>query len=155
MTANDTRPQWVEPLLTMLEQEKAIYDKLMELSRRQRAIVEQGDAEPLLALLDQRQTLIDQLVALNAQLEPYRRDWPDLWSQLNETQQEEVRQAMDQVQRMLDHILEADEKDRTTLTARRQRVGQQINKVQQGTNVNRAYATGRIDTTPRFTDRTG
>lgn len=154
MTASITRPPWVQHLLDLLQQQCRLYELLIALGTRQRQVIDQGDTQSLLELLDQRQSLIDQLVTINAQLEPYKQDWPQRWALLDIECQDHVRDRMDQMQQLLDAILEADQTDRSTLTARRQAAAQGLGRLQQGSQVNRAYASS-TPPSPRFTDRTG
>lgn len=151
-----TTPDWAAELISLLDQQRRIYHQLGDLSRQQSQLVSAGDAEPLLSLLGQRQQLIDQLTQLNGRIDPYKRDWPALWAQLDRGDQFRIQQLIDQVQKLLDDIVQQDEKDRVALSAQRQHVSDELQQVHRGTAVNRAY--GRPAAGPdnnRYTDYQG
>jgi len=151
-----TTPDWAGELITLLESQQKIYAQLNELSQKQSELVTAGDAEPLLSLLGQRQQLIDQLTQINGRIDPYKKDWPALWPQLDRGVQARIQQLINQVQKLLDQIVEQDEKDRVALSSQRQQLASDIQKVRQGSAVNRAY--GRPAEGPdnnRYTDYEG
>jgi DNA repair ATPase RecN len=149
-----TTPDWAAELIALLDQQRRIYHQLGDLSRQQSQLVSAGDAEPLLSLLGQRQQLIDQLTQLNGRIDPYKRDWPALWAQLDRG--DRIQQLIDQVQKLLDDIVQQDEKDRVALSAQRQHVADELQQVRHGTAVNRAYGrpTTGLDNN-RYTDFQG
>jgi hypothetical protein len=151
-----TTPDWAAELIALLDQQRRIYHQLGDLSRQQSQLVSAGDAEPLLSLLGQRQQLIDQLTQLNGRIDPYKRDWPALWAQLDRGDQFRIQQLIDQVQKLLDDIVQQDEKDRVALSAQRQHVADELQQVRHGTAVNRAYGrpTTGLDNN-RYTDFQG
>ncbi len=152
----DTLPQWADQLLALLDEQAGLYEQLETLGQRQSAVVDRGDTEALLEILGQRQRMIDQLVGLNGKLDPYKRRWSELWPQLEPDQQAHVRRKVDRVQDMLDQLLQRDERDRAALAGQQQQIKRQLDQVNRGSQVNRAYgAPAGGGSSPRFTDRTG
>lgn len=133
------QPDWATGLIDLLDQQRSIYQQLVELSVRQSQLVQAGDAEPLLSLLTQRQRLIDDLTQLNGSIEPYKQNWPALWARLDAASQASIQTLIDSVQKLLDRILAQDEQDRQQLSAQRDRTGAQLKQVNAGSAVNRAY----------------
>lgn len=152
MTAQ-TQPEWATGLIELLVQQRGVYEELGGLSEQQGALVEAGDAEPLLNLLAQRQTLIDRLTQLNGRIEPYKQNWPALWSQLDATTQTHVQSLITQVQSLLDDIVARDERDRAALHAQRERVAGELGGARRGSAVHRAYGAGSGGA--QYTDRQG
>jgi len=151
-----TCPEWASELIEMLEQQRVIYEQLGRLSEKQAEMVQQGDAESLLAVLSQRQAHIDQLLSINQKLEPIRQRWSELWGQLDEYTQNDIRSLMNDVQRMLDVIIEQDEVDRKSLAEQRKGVSDGLKQVSSGAAVNRAYGSaGSGRDMNRFTDQRG
>lgn len=148
-----TKPDWAADLIELLGEQRDIYAQLQELSEKQATLVENGDAESLLTLLAERQTLIDKLTQLNGRVEPYKQNWPTLWSQLDAPAQRRVQGLIDQVQSLLDRIVTQDERDRAVLSEQRERIGAQITHASKGAAVNQAYGTGAGEA--RYTDRQG
>jgi len=151
-----SQPRWMATLIELLDRQETLYGRLQRLSDQQTHLVEEGDAEQLLALLAQRQTLIDQLLELNGRIEPFRRQWPELWAGLGDAAQRELRGRIDAVQRMLDQILERDEQNRQTLLAHRRNLAGQMQQTQRGAAAHRIYGSSNPRSQgPRYTDRQG
>ncbi len=144
-------------LIELLDQQRLIYLQLQKLGRSQTQLVAAGQAEPLLDLLAQRQTLIDNLSQLNARVEPFKREWPRVWSSLDAAMRARVSGLIDHVQNLLDQIVEQDSRDRASLTLQRDRIGSELGQLRKGSTVHRAY--GRRDVDPdaknRYTDQQG
>lgn len=152
----DVSSDSVELLVELLDQQRAIYQQLRDLSEQQSRLVAEGDAESLLTLLNQRQALIDRLLQINERIEPYKQRWSEFWSGLDEARQGEIRERMDAVQSLLDGIMAQDEKDREALAAQRSKVSEQLGQVNRGASVNRAYGQASSYTVnTRFTDEQG
>ena len=151
----DTCPLWASELIELLEEQRRIYEQLGRLSEKQTELVREADAEALLALLSQRQAHIDQLLATNERLEPIKQRWPELWAELDDYTQNDIRALMNDVQQMLNAIIEQDEADRRSLAAQRAQVGDGLRKVSGGAAVNRAYGQAGGGSLNRFTDQRG
>lgn len=150
-----TQPQWASRLLSLLDEQRVVYYQLREFSQKQSELVEQGDADHLMQLLAQRQQLIDRLSALNQQLEPFKKDWPRLWSELDEPTRRSVDQRVNEVQALLDGILKQDDHDRKALIQRRDNLSSGLKQVSQGQKVNRAYGSKPNYDNNRYTDSQG
>lgn len=151
-----TQTNWAGDLIALLEQQRDIYRRLDELSQSQSELVASGEAEPLLDVLAQRQSLIDELTRVNGRLDPYKQQWPTLFNQLDDASQQRIRALIDEVQKLLDRIIEQDEKDRQALSAQRDRAGDSMRQLSAGSAVNQAYGrhAGGTDHS-RFTDQQG
>ncbi len=155
MTAN-LAPHWAQTLLELLDEQRGIYRQLAQLSNEQSDLVAEGDAESLLSLLSRRQALIDRLVQINARIEPFKQQWPTLWSELDDESREQVRERIDELRDLLDQILDQDERDRTVLASHRNSVSRQLGQLNRGAAVNRAYGPAPNGAPgSRFTDEKG
>ncbi len=155
MTAQ-TAPHWAHTLIELLEEQRSIYQQLAQLSDEQSNLVAAGDAEALLSLLSHRQALIDRLVDVNGRVEPFKQQWPSLWSELDEDSRQHIRERIDDVKALLDQIVDQDERDRVALASHRNSVSRQLEHLNRGAAVNRAY--GPSPAAPaesRFTDQQG
>ena len=147
---------WAEQLLALLERQVRVYEQLRELSGRQGRFVDEGQAEPLLRLLAQRQHLIDELTRLNAELEPMRRDWTDRLAELDEPTRRRINDHVDQMQRLLREIMQQDERDRASLSGRRDQASGELRAIRAGAAVNKAYGQAAAPTDlNRYTDQQG
>ena len=155
MAANQSQPQWAQRLLSLLQEQRAVYEHLRTFSEKQSHLVEQGDAENLLQLLALRQQLIDKLAALNEQLEPFKKDWPRLWSELDEPTRRGVDGLVKEVQGVVDGIVEQDDADRQVLARKRDAVASELSQIRSGAKVNRAYGSSNNHDNTRLTDSHG
>jgi len=138
MTVN-TKPDWLEQLTDLLEDQLGIYQQLEQMADQQSQLVSGPHAEELLSLLSSRQALIDRLSAINGRLEPFKEDWPTRWARLDPASQGQVQGLMQQVEGLLAQILARDEQDRARLLSQRQEILQDMSQVDVGSAVNRAY----------------
>jgi flagellar biosynthesis/type III secretory pathway chaperone len=151
-----SQPHWSVTLVDILDEQHDLYQQLHALSAEQRGLVASGEAEPLLSLLARRQSLIDTLAHVAQRLEPYKQEWAECWSRLDEPSRRHVSERISQVQHLLDEIIQQDEQDRASLSAHRSRMGEQLQQVNRGRTVNRAYGRAPAQAVAsRFTDRQG
>lgn len=150
------KPDWAASLIDLLDHQRAVIVQLYALCRQQAPLVQEGDAQSLLLLLGQRQQLITRLSQANAMLEPYKRNWPRFWSELDEPTRRSVGRLVDEVQGMLDRIVEQDNQDRQSLARQCQEMSGGLQQISRGTAVNRAYGDDdRWAGRNRFTDQEG
>lgn len=129
-----------EGLIKLLKRQRDLYQRLQELSERQRNLISGDRPELLLNILRDRQTLVTALAKVNEQLSPYRRDWQRVYQTLPEVTRHSVSGLLDEINRMLQCILEADQEDQALLSARKQAVARSLNNVSGGRVANAAYA---------------
>ena len=95
----------ISHLVELLERQVALFDHLGGLAERQSTLVNDGQAEALLALLAQRQQLIDQLDVVTAELEPFRSQWSELWTNLEPSGQKRISPLVERCQQQLSQIM--------------------------------------------------
>jgi len=156
MTTAVRQTDWVDQLVALLEEQHAIYVKFEQFSIRQSQLVQDGQTDELLSLLAQRQQLIDQLTLLNNRIEPYRERWSQMWTDLDEADQQRVRELIEQVQHLIEKIVDQDGKDRSVLQDRRDQLIGNISRVRQSGAAHRAYGQDPHDPQrARYTDQQG
>jgi len=148
-------PKVYEALVALLEQQRSLFAQLHELSEHQSKLVEQSQADELLQLLSQRQAIIDELVTSNQRLEPYRRDWQRLFTELDEPRRRRVAHLLQEVQQSLSAILAQDERDREALQSQQRGIGSELSGMARAGSAAQAYRNVPRSVDPRFTDRKG
>ena len=128
-------------LVALLERQRTLYRQLRTLSDQQGPLVAESLAEPLLALLAQRQKLIDGVTAVNAELEPYRKRWNDLWTRLGEGHRRQVGDLVKEVETLLASIIKQDERDRGVLQTAKTQIAAEIQKISVAGSAVNAYRT--------------
>ncbi len=163
MTALDNTPA----LISLLERQSTLYDQLGDLTEQQSQAIEAGfgvdaDASPgasgeqLLTILAQRQRVIDALVQVQDELAPFRESWSSVWSQMGETDRQQVAPMVRQIEQAAARIMELDDRDRLRLEQAQAHTGEQIRKLNSTGAAVSAYRTSPPPTTNnRFTDQHG
>jgi chaperonin cofactor prefoldin len=148
--------QQVHVMLGLLAGQRDLYRQLKTLSEQQSRCVREGSTEELLSVLSQRQSVIEALSLSNAELAPYRDRWGDLATSAAPDQRQQVRDSLDEIERVLREVVEQDDRDRTELKSVQQQIGAQLNQVGKAGRAIRAYGSPSTNTKPPvFTDRQG
>lgn len=129
-----------EGLMTLLRQQRGLYERLQALSERQRTLISGDRPELLLNILHDRQALVTALAKINEQLSPYRRDWESIYQTLPEETRRAASSLLEEINGMLQLILRADQEDQALLSARKQAVTRSLTGVSGGQAANAAYA---------------
>lgn len=147
----------VHAMLGLLAEQRDLYRQLKILSDQQARCIREGSTEQLLSVLSERQAVIDALSRSNARLAPYRDRWGDLTSSAAADQRRQVREALDEIERVLREVVEQDERDRVELKGVQQQIGAQLSQVNQAGRAIKAYGPNHKNNTriPTFTDRRG
>ena len=138
----DNSPERVAPegLIELLQRQRDLYQRLQDLSERQRSLISGDRPELLLNILRDRQMLVTQLAKVNEQLSPYRHDWQRIYESLPEETRRTASRLLDDMNGMLRAILKTDQEDQALLSARKQAVAQSLSDVSGGRVANAAYA---------------
>ena len=148
--------QQVLALLDLLAEQRELYRELKNLSGQQARCIREGSTERLLALLSQRQSVIDGLSRSNTRVAPYRERWPAISEVVAPSHRRRVREVLDEIERMLNEVVEQDERDRAELKGVQSQIGTQLNQVGKAGQAVRAYSSPSSGTNiPTFTDRQG
>lgn len=127
-------------LIALLVEQRELYQRLRDLSERQRSLISSDHPEQLLSILRDRQTLVAALAKLNQQLAPFRRNWDVLYQGLPADLRSEANKLLQDINGLLRVILKTDQEDTALLAARKQSVGQGLREVDGGQTANTAYA---------------
>lgn len=142
-------------LVTLLTQQRELYQKLRELSDRQRALIAGDRPERLLSILRERQDLVTALAALNNELAPYRRNWDEMYAALPAPHRVQASALLQEINGLLRVILRTDQEDGALLSARTQAVAGELRAVSGGQAANTAYARQGGSLPSRSADMTG
>lgn len=129
-----------ERIVKLLRKQRELYEQLQHLSRRQRSLISGDHPEQLLSILRDRQSLVNALAQINQQLSPLRASWQSVFDNLPEPERSEVSALLEDVNQMLAAIIRTDQEDGALLSARKQSVGQFIDRAQDGRAANAAYS---------------
>lgn len=139
--------------LEKLQAERDLYARVLELSRRQRALAEAGPAEELLSVLAEKQRLADQAAGLAGGTRQLKASWEALTAAWPAGERRRGRELLDGIRGLLEGILAEDEASQKALSGRRGGALEELLKVQQGRRAHQAYGR-RGEQPPRFKDET-
>lgn len=155
MTREPSRPADSERLIKLLSRQRVLYQKLKELSERQRGMISGDRADLLLGILQERQGHVNELVLLNQQLSPFRRDWDQTLASLADDAREMVSKLLAVINSLLSGILATDKEDGALLSARKQMVASELSGLSGGRIANQCYARSMPATGTSSADLTG
>lgn len=148
--------QQVQTMLGLLLGQRDLYRQLKTLSDQQTHCIREGSTEQLLAVLSERQSVIESLSRANIELAPYRDRWDDLTPSATPEQRQQVREAVNEIERILAEVVEQDERDKTDLLSAQQQIGAQLSQANKAGRAIQAYGSTQTNTKPPiFTDRQG
>ena len=127
-------------LVELLKRQNALYRRLRKLAERQRALVAQDEVQPLLSLLAERQQVVDGLVNANQELAPFRTDWSERYQRFDEPTRRQVAELLEEANASLGTILQSDQQDSATLSAKRMDVAERLAAAETGSRASAAYS---------------
>ncbi len=144
-----TKPEAdVDELMTLLSEQRGLYERLAELSARQRPLIAGDEPEQLLALLSDRQQLVDRLQRIGRRLTPYQQRWPEVRARLTQEESAEIDALVSAVNGLLVTILERDQADAEVLAARKAATTRAMEAVKHSRHAGAAYQAAGARTGP-------
>ncbi len=150
-----SRPADSERLIELLSRQRDLYQKLKELSERQRGMIAGDRADLLMEILQQRQRHVSALTSLNKQLSPFRRRWDQTLASLADDSRRNVSELLAAINILLSGILATDKEDGALLSARKQMVASELSGLSGGRIANQCYARSTPATGTSSADLTG
>ncbi len=129
MSPNATGKQsQLEPnrALLFLREQAGLFSRLEGLAARQQALVAGEAIEPLMSVLADRQKVSVRLAEIASFLKPVRSAWKEFRTQFDATQRDEAETLVTNTEASLKRLIENDERDARILSARKQRVAEQL-----------------------------
>lgn len=148
---------WSDELIALLERQRGVVGKLLELARYQGSLIENGRTEPLLGLLGQRQALIDEFTSTQEALAASSEDLERRMKSLADDKQVAIASLIDEIGGQLGEIIEHDEQDQRSLADARDRARDELAVHGAARQARNAYTRPGPSGTPgpKFTDRQG
>ena len=157
--AHDPADRSATELAGLLRRQHALYVQLRDLSEQQRNALEDGSTQDLLGVLAQRQSVLDDLSEITRNLTASGEQWNQRLDELPDSERDELRRLVAEVQRLAEQVMQRDEHDQLQLRGMRQRVGGELRGLHAGhtaANAYRGHGAGpqpASHRTPRFADR--
>lgn len=144
-------------LAKLLDQQTAICRDILALSQKQQALVEEHKEDDLLRLLNEKQILLNRHKGLMAKTNPFREEWETSARDLAGPQaHQKVEAAWNALTAVLDDIIRLEDASREVLQDQHGKVTQEINKLQRGKAMNKAYGGSyKVPPAARYSDKKG
>lgn len=113
--------QAIAEMLELFGQEQACYTSLLDLSRRQKAVIESGDTTALIRLLGQKQQVLGNVTRIEGELGVYKQDWPAFRETLDDNDRQVLDLALATVGELLAELIELEKDSELLLTRRREK----------------------------------
>ena len=134
-----TNPELHE-MLEFFGQEQACYTVLLDLSRRQRAIISDGPIDELLGILGQKQQVLAKIGDIEERLRPFKLDWSSVQESLDENDRQVLDLALGTVEELLSELIALEKECEAMLVERRDETGRKLEETVKAGAVNQVYA---------------
>ena len=128
-----------DELIALLKQQRDLYHRLLNESRRQAELIRGDEPERLLGVLSQRQQLLDQLQAIADAIKPYQAEWEQVRATLSLEDRHQVGSLVAQINDLLRSIMTQDEQDSQLLVARKSTTAKDVGEMRSTRQAGAAY----------------
>lgn len=147
--------QELRDLLELFGREQACYTSLLDLSRRQKQIIETGDVDDLLQVLGQKQKVLSRVGEVENLLLPYKRNWPAIRSSLDSNDRQVLDLALATVEELLAELIALEKESEQLLIKRRDVVETELHEAVKVGHIQQAYTGKQPDASSRILDVRG
>jgi len=142
-------------LARRLREQTGIFVSLLELARRQGALIAANNDAELLRVLAEKQKLIERHQAIQKDAEIWHGRWETARDGLSAAARRPVEEAWEALRAAMGEVVKVEEEARTALSASQQATGEDLNRVQRGKQVHKAYGAPPPPPPSRFHDKNG
>jgi len=142
-------------LAKRLREQTGICASLLELSRKQGALIAANDGDELLRVLSEKQRLIERHQEIQKDAEVWRERWETERERLPESERRPVEEAWEALRSAMGEVVKVEEEARSALQESQNATGEDLNRVQKGKQVHRAYGAPPPPGAARFHDKNG
>jgi len=139
-------------ILTALKTRRQHCHHLLDLSRRQRGLIDSGDYVQLLTILGQKQRLLGRLDELNKQHPDLRNRWHDLRESGDSDWRDDCEHLLAETEAILAALIDEEQQSTDFLAQRRDATQKQLQAISQGARVHEAYWESLAPATHRHLD---
>jgi FlgN protein. len=143
-------------LARLLDAQVEVCGRILACSESQQRLVREHREDELLSLLGDKQKMLEEHESLSAQSQPVRAQWERDREKASPEVHALVETSWSNLRDMLDNIVRLEDASREILEGRKGEVSTDINKLQRGKIVNKAYGGGmRPPPQARYSDKQG
>jgi hypothetical protein len=153
LAAAPTLP-WPQSLIGLLERQRVMVDRLVELAQSQSALIAESSTDRLLELLAERQGVIDEFTASQGTLSSLTQGLDERLENVSAEQRDHIKAVINVIGERLSQVMKRDEQDQAALKSNRQQVRRELTDIGTARTARSAYLTG-APSSNRFADRRG
>ena len=143
-------------LAGLLAEQAEVCVLLKELSTEQQELVNKRQEDELLRLLAEKQKLIARHEELSKKAQPYLNDWERLRDAADQLFRSRVESAWESLRNILNEVVKLENDSRSALQAQQDQASLNIQKIQKGKALHKAYGKSSIQVRPpRYRDEQG
>ncbi len=136
-----------------LRNEREIYDRLLDATRKQQQVIVAGRGEELLDLAQTKERVLGEIETLEHELAPLKRNWSDVRERLGAGLRSEVESEIDGVARVLRALIELEEEGQRNIARFRDEIRDGLRRVEGGRRIKQVYSPSTPASRPRRLDR--
>lgn len=129
-----------ERLGQLMHRKLRVVSKLLELTRKQAALVEESEMNSLLSVLGEKQKLLSDLAIVEKRLSPFRDQEPESRRWRSEDEKKDCAKRIQACEQMLAEMIALENESQESLIEKRDRTYLQLQKLDQGSRVHGAYS---------------
>ncbi len=145
----------VDGLIDRLERERGLWEQLHALASRQQQLLDPDNAGPAEALMSLRRRLIEQIAALRNGLEHHRARWERVCQEADPSRRQQVDATVAAIERMRGEIMVFDRQMAQRAGQLRGEALSELQRVDRGGRLTRAYAAPPPKPASAYTDHRG
>ena len=130
----------LQDLLEYLGREQACYTSLLDLSRQQKYLIEEGDIDQLLATLGQKQQILGRVAEIEGKLRTYKDRWNELRQTMSADDRSMIDLALSTVEDLLAELIGMEQECEQLLVGQINVVQHDLEDVSNARGVNDAYS---------------
>lgn len=129
----------LQDLLEYFGREQACYTSLLDLSRQQKQLIEEGDIDQLLTTLGHKQQILGRVAEIEAKLRPYKDRWSELRQTMSADDRSMIDLALSTVEDLLAELISTEQDCEKLLVGQINVVQNDLEEVSTARGVNDAY----------------
>jgi hypothetical protein len=139
-------------MLTVLNARRQHCRSLLDLSRRQRSLIDASDYSQLLSILGQKQRLLGRLDELNKEHPDLKSRWKQIRDAGDPDWRDDCEHVLAETESILAELIEEEEQSTDYLTRKRDATQKELHAVTEGSRVHDAYRDSLAPATHRHLD---
>lgn len=129
----------VNEFIAALERQSAIYEQMLEVSRRQKALGIDQLGESLELLLSEKVRLMEEIEAIEERISEKKKQWAEFRDSLSEEQRSRVSKSLERMAEILKTLISVEDENRGLLEKSKESVASGLRQIAGGRKLRNTY----------------